>query len=572
MDKNKLSRDSLVSMLREWKWIFRYVRRYKLIILLYIILGVVGTLMSLGASVTTKYLIDAVVSQDGSRLPVYAILTIGMAVFELLFGSLASYTTSIVGTRVHNEIRAEIFSNILNAEWEEIHNFKSGELINRIEGDVSTVAGGVINFIPSVFTKFIQFFGALAIVLYYDKIMALFSLLSAPFMFLISKYLMRTMRKYNKESRELNGKVLSYSEESFRNILVIKSFGLSKQYINNFRGVLDEYRGVSLRYQKFSIMISLGLSIVGLGVSYLCYGWGVYRLWQGLITYGTMTLFLQLGSGLSSSFSSVAGLVPQSITIATSAGRIMEICEYRQEDDADREKALEFLKSNADTGVELFVEDVSFAYRDSTDMVLEDISFSASPGETIGIIGPSGEGKTTLLKLLLGLVNPVSGRIYIKGSDGDILDISDSTRRFISYVPQEVCMFSGSVAENLRIVRLGASDEELEEALRNAGMWDFIDNLPEKTDYDIGEKGGRLSAGQAQRIAIARSLVKKTPILIMDEATSALDHDTEAMVLKNIMKENPTGIRILTTHRRSMLEYCDRVYRINPDGSMNKVR
>lgn len=560
----------LRDMLSEWRWILGYVNRYKFIVLLYIIIGIAGTAMSLGTAIASKYLIDAVVSRLNSSLPKYAVLTIGLALFQFIFSAAASWISAVVGTRANNEIREEIYSNILRSEWEDIHSFHSGDLLNRIEGDVAAVSGGVISFIPGVFTRVIQFFGSLAIVLYYDKVMALLSLLSAPFLFFASRILIKTMRKYNAASRDLNGRVISYSEESIRNIHIIKAFDLTERYIENFRKTIDAYRNVRLSYEKFSVITTLILSVIGLAVSYLCYGWGVYRLWQGAISFGTMTLFLQVAGGLSSSFSALAGLVPSAVSIATSAGRIMEVTSFEKETDADRKAALALLKKAETSPVSITAENVTFTYSDGDAPVLSGVSFSASSGETIALVGPSGEGKTTLLKLLLGLIKPDSGKAVISAG-GDSLAISDSTRRLFSYVPQETGLFSGTIAENLRMVYSGAKDEELISALTQTEMWDFVSSLPEGLDTQLGEMGDNLSAGQAQRIAIARALLKRAPILLMDEATGSLDPETESAVLKKIMKNNPAQICILTTHRESMLRYCDKVYRVNPDGTVTET-
>ena len=558
---------TLRNMLREWRWILGYVNRYRFTVLLYIVLGITGTVMSLGTAVASKFLIDAVVSKYDNKLFEYAAVTVGLALFQFVFSAAASWISAVIGTKVNNEIREEIYSNILKSKWEDIHSFHSGDLLNRIEGDAAAVSNGVISFIPGAVTKLLQFFGSLIIVLYYDKVMALISLLSAPFLFLASRILIKTMRKYNAASRDLNGKVISFSEESIRNIHIIKAFDLTASYINNFRKTIDAYRSVKLSYEKFSVVTTFILSVIGLAVSYACYGWGVYRLWQGAITFGTMTLFLQISGGLSSSFSALASLVPSAVSIATSAGRIMEVTSYEKEADSDRRLALEILEKSKNSPVTVCMENVTFTYSDGGSAVLNNVSLRASSGETVALVGPSGEGKTTVLKLLLGLTEPDSGTITISAG-GEKIKVSDSTRRFFSYVPQETGMFSGTVADNLRAVNASAEDSELLEALEQTEMADFIGSLSEGIYSQLGEMGGNVSAGQAQRLAIARALLKKAPILLLDEATGSLDPETEDKVLRNIMTHNPAQICILTTHRESMLRYCDRIYRVNSDGSV----
>ncbi len=572
MKKSKELGVMLKNMACEWKWLFGYIGKYKFTIILYIVLGTVGTVMSLGVTVASKFLIDAVVYHTDEVIVKYAVIVVGLAVFQYVFSALTSWITAVVSTKTNNEMRHEIYSHILTARWRDIGGFHSGDLLNRLEGDVGIVANGVISFIPSVFMRFVQFFGALAIVLYYDRTMAFLALMSAPFLFLSSRFLVRTMRKFNKESRELNGKILSYSEESIQNIQIIKSFDLVKQYINNFETLLSSYRSVRLSYDKFSIIMTLCLSLIGVIVSYACYGWGVYRLWQGAVSFGVMSAFLQISGILTSSFSSLASLAPTAVTIATSAGRIMEITSFEEENDSDRGNALAVLEDARKNGITVKADRVTFRYPDADFDVLNDISFTVSSGETIALTGPSGEGKTTVLKLLLGLMKPVSGKITLTAGNGKSVEISDSTRRFCSFVPQSVNIFSGTVAQNLRIVRPDASDEEIREVLRLSELSDFVYSLPDGADTVIGEQGANFSQGQLQRLALARALLRDAPVVLLDEATSALDMDTENRVLNNIMRKDSNKIYIITTHRESMLKYCDRVYRVASDGKMTEIQ
>lgn len=566
MEKSKNFRQLLKNMFFEWKWLFGFIVNYKWTLFLYIILGVVGTGMSLGVSVSTKYLIDSVIDRDKDVLLGAIAFLAGFAISQILFQALSSWVTSVVSSKAHNEIRTEIYSHVLNSSVSDMSKFHSGDLLNRLESDVSTVSSAVISFIPNVFTRSLQFFGSLLLVLYYDKTMALLALMSAPLMFLSSRVLIKTIRKYNKATRELNGEILAYSEESVQNLQLIKAFDITRDYISKFKLVLENYRSVRLSSDKFSIFMTMVLSFAGLIVSYACYGWGVYRLWQGVITYGTMTLFLQVSGSLTSSFGSLASLAPSSISIATAAGRVMEITSFREELDEEKEKALSILDKCRKDKFKLVLDNVSFSYDDKSKPVLQDVSLTIDSGETIGFVGPSGEGKTTLFKLILGLINPTEGRIYIKISDGDEITISDSTRRFCSYVPQHITAFSGSVRDNLTIVKNNADISELESVLQKAELFDYISELPEGIDTSVKEQGGNMSQGQLQRLSIARALLRDASILLMDEATSALDTETETAVLKNIMCDNDSKITMLTTHRESMLTYCDKVYKILSDG------
>ena len=562
--RKRISKKLLRTILGEWKWILGYIKAYKLTIIVYIVLGLVASVFSVGGAVASKFLIDAVLSKNQTVLVRSAAAVIAMLVAQILFQALSSRITAVLSTRVSNELRNEMFARVVRAQWENIGHYHSGEQLNRLEGDVSTIASGVIGFIPTAFSKATMFVLSFAVVLYYDHVMAFLALLSAPFFVFSSRFLVKTIRKFNKQTREMNGKVLSFSEETLRNLQIVKAFDLIAQYTNSFRKLTETYRNVKLKYEKFNILMTMVLSFLGMAVSYACYGWAVYRLWQGLITVGTMTLFLQISGTLTSSFSSLASMAPSMISIATSAGRIMEITGFPSETDADRIRAQALLQRAA-SGVTVKAEGLSFRYADADEPVLRDVCADIRPGARLALIGRSGNGKTTFLRLLLGLLKPTQGRIELV-AEGDTIPISDSTRRFFSYVPQESTLFSGTAAENLRIVKPEATDEELLEALRLACMEEFIAEHPDGLGFKVGENGDNLSRGQLQRFLIARAILRDAPIMLLDEATSALDSQTEAQVLRNIMKNDPQKIIILTTHRKSVLAHCTSVCRVTDEG------
>ena len=558
------------SMATEWKWLLKYILNYKKEVFLYIVVGVFGIAMGLGSSVASKYLIDAVVSpsKDLNEIITSAAMVIGMAVTQIFINSATSRLTTVVGTRINTQIRSNIYENIVFSNWEEINKYHSGDLINRLEGDVNVVSNSIISFVPNVFTRVTQFVGCIVIVLVYcDPVMVILALMSAPFFMLSSKITTKMMRKYSVESREMNGKILSYGEESMQNLQTIKAFDLTKKYTENFKVLLESYRKVKLDYDKFSIILSICMSILGLIVSYSCYGWGVYLLFNDGISFGEMTLLLQIAGKLTSSFTTLVALVPSGISIATAAGRIMEVTTLSSEKDEDCEKALSMLEKANQSGIKVTAKNVTYTYKDGGKAVINNASFEVSPGETIALIGPSGEGKTTLLRLILGLMEPDSGCLEMSVGN-EKLAISDSTRRFCSYVPQGNTVFSGSIKDNLLLVNEDATDEDIIEALKIADAWDFVSVLPLGIDTIIGERGVNFSEGQVQRISIARAVLRKANVLIMDEATSALDSETEGKVLSNLMESNPLRTCIITTHRPSMLQYCDRIYKIDERGTL----
>ena len=530
-----------------------------------------GTLMSLGASVLSKYIIDAVTGYDSGSIVAIAVSYVSMQLLRIGFNAWSTQVSAAIRIRVDQEIRAEVYDKIMDADWESMSQYHSGDLLNRVDNDVAAVSSNALNMLPDFITKGLQFLGALVIFLYYDPIMAGLALISAPVTLAVSNVLMKKMRHHNQVMRQISSEAMVFNEESFQNVQVIKSFGLTKLYSQKLRQVQSRHQKAQLDYTRFSVRTSALMSVVGTVVTVICFGWGVYRLWSGHISYGTMTLFLQMSGTLTASFSALVQMVPTAINAATAAGRTMAVTELPREDHTDDEKVARFLRENKADGVSVVAQNMDFHYEDQTQQVLQDVIFRAKPGEIVALVGPSGEGKTTMLRLILGIVHPKSGLIQIRGgTTGEELPVSASTRRLFAYVPQGNTMFSGTVAENLRMMKQDATDEELYEVLRLACAEKFIRKLPDGVNSPIHENGGGFSQGQIQRLSIARALLADVPVLLLDEATSALDMTTERQILRNIMESQRRRTCIVTTHRPSVLGICNRVYRI-AGGSMTKV-
>ena len=558
----KIKEGMLQEMYEETKWMYTYAKKYKFQIVFYIFLGVLTTVMGLASSVGSKYLIDAVTGQDSGNIALIALFIVAMGLFSIGINAITTMISARINIKVNNEIQAEVYDKILVADWISMKEFHSGDLLNRLNGDVNTVASSILSWIPSLITRSAQFFGILAIILYYDPTMAVIALGSAPVMLIVSKTLMKKMRDYNKRMRQVSSDVMSFNEESFQNIQSIKAFDLVGLFSKRLRDVQQNYKDVFLDYNKFSVYTSSFMSVVGMFVAYACFGWGVYRLWTGHITFGTMTLFVQLSGQLSSSFKSIVSLVPSAISATTSAGRIMEFFKIKDESDLEDDKAKLIQNNTQGKGLSVVLDDVEFSYNENK-TVFKHADIVANPGEIVALVGPSGEGKTTMIRLLLGLINTKSGNASIRDINGVSCKISSATRRFFAYVPQGNTIFSGTIAENMRMVKQDATDAEIVEALKAACAYDFVNRLPDKINSKVGERGSGLSEGQAQRLSIARALLRKSPILLLDEATSALDVFTERQVLRNIMNMGYARTCIVTTHRPSVLTMCDKVYKID---------
>lgn len=568
-------KDKLRKMLREWAWLLRYIRKYWVSVLAFILIGVASTLMGLFTSVASKELINAVVGIDGEvKKDIDAVLTaigfmVGLTLGKVLFQALASLISSHIRIRITNEVREEIFRKIMCSRWESIREYHSGEVINRLEGDVGGVVSGIIGFLPSVVTSVVQFIGAFVIIMVMgDPLMAVVALASAPILLLSAKPMMKVMRRFNEKTRKLNGEVLSFNEEALQNIQLVKAFDLVKHRCSLLRELLQRHKEIQLSYAKLSVWVSIAVGILGLLAGYGCYGIAIYKMYIGEMDYGTMTMCLSLSSNLSNAFSSLASLAPASVSVATSAGRVMEITELPAENDVDAKPARTMRKKTAGQGLVVEARDMCFTYEDGQKPIMDHVNFVANPGEIVAFVGPSGGGKTTTLRLLLGLLQPQDGSLTVRLADGSIeIPLSDSTRRLCSYVPQGNCVFSGTIRENLTMGAPNVTDEQLRHALEMADAWGFVSAQSEGVDTVLGERGVNLSEGQLQRLSIARALLREAPILIMDEATSALDIPTESRVLRAIMKSDPHRVCLMTTHRTSMLAYADRIIQVDGDGN-----
>lgn len=546
---------------KEAAWMMKYAKRYWGAIVLYCVIGIVGTLMGLAGSIMSKYLIDTVTGYDTKAIGWVVTLMLSMGAGNILMNAAANRATVLISTKVYNEIQAEIYDRVMEADWESLYEYRSGDLLNRLTGDVKAVADSVIGWFPDILTKGVQFLGALIIILYYDPTMAVIALLSAPVSIVMSEFLLSRMRKYSVDLREISSEVVTYQETSFQNIQTIKSFGIVRFFEDGMRTVQNKYKNLTMDYNKVSITATSILSFTGMLVSYACLGWGVYRLWKGAIIFGTLTLFIQLSSSLATSFSALISLVPQAISATTSAGRIMSVSEIKPERIESAEVA-EQIKYNSSEGLQVNMKKVNFSYKDG-EKVLSDIDLCVNPGSIVAFVGPSGEGKTTLMRILLGLINVEKGAATVRDSFGNECVLSAATRDLFSYVPQGNTIFADSIAANLRMVKNDATDEEIIYALETACAYEFVKNLPDGIHTIIGENGQGLSEGQAQRISIARAVLKNAPIILLDEATSALDVETEERVLRNIIKKDNKKICIVTTHRPSVLEICESVYKID---------
>lgn len=542
----------------DWKWIWGYTKRYRRAVWFYTILGVASSTLGLVSAVASKYSIDIITGYDSDHLWFIVTVMVASALVGLLLRSVTSRISTKISLRVNNDIQAQVFDRLLGADWRSLNAFASGDLLSRLSTDVGSVSSSAIRWLPDLIVTAYTFAATLAVILHYDWVMALLALASAPFLLLTSRRLIRGMRTHQQEVRQVGSRLMSYETETLHNLDAIKGFGITGRYGRGFRRRQEEFRRASLDYNLFSIRTEILLSLLGSAVQMAAFGYCLYLLWSGKILYGTMTLFLSQGAKLSSAFNALVRTVPSFLSASVSARRIRDLYALEPEpvlpDDG--------LDSLASQGFTVAVEDAGYAYVPHQP-VLTHADFRAAPGETVALVGLSGGGKTTMIRLLLGLIRPAEGRAYLQAADGRQVEVNAGLRRYFSYVPQGNTLLSGTIADNLRMVKPDASDAQLRAALEAACAWDFVSAMDGGLDASVGEHGHGLSEGQAQRIAIARALLRDAPVLLLDEATSALDVATERTILRNLAARYPHKTCIVTTHRPTVISLCCRVYQVS---------
>ena len=565
----RIKEGRLKQLIAELLWMYAYVRKYWLQIGVYVLLGASGSVLALGTSMVSRDLVDAVTGVNSLEIIGVAATYVGVGVAQIFINAVKSRLSLKVRLKVTNEIRADIYEQVLRTNWESLAKYRSGDLLYRVNGDAGMVANTILTFLPNVVTTLISFGGAFVVVMQNDPWMALIALMGAPISFLTSRYSAKRMRDFQRDNQNVASDRTVFDQETFQNLQFIKAFGMLDRVTEKFHRIQQETVDIALKQNKFQQTMTIATSLVGQAVGYACYGFAAFRLWQGQISYGTMTMFVSMAGSLRGSFSSILNLMPQVIRAGISAERIMEITGLPRDSMENQEEAEEVKRRGKEEGVYVHMDSVDFAYEEEK-WIYRDADFRAEPGEIVALIGPSGQGKTTTLNLILGLYHPQKGEITIGNPGGMELPASSATRCMFSYIPQGNTMFSGTIADNMRMVKPDATDEEIRSALEAACAWEFVEKLDHGIDTEVRERGTRFSEGQKQRLSIARALLADAPVMILDEATSALDVATERRVLRRIIKKEPHRTVIVAAHRPSVFSMCSRVYKIG-EGRVSEV-
>lgn len=558
-----------MSSLKKTRQIATYLwhtwKGYRLQALLNMTIGLLSVVSALAFVWATKLAID-IATQVKTDMPLStAIFILALIlIIELAIGIFSRWIRALLGVKAQNKMRLHIFTKLMNGEWNALRAFHSGNLINRMEQDVNGIVNFLTESIPSLVCTLAQFTAAFFFLFFMDKQLACIVVLILPFFVICSKLYVKRMRKITHNIRDKESAVQSTIQECLQHVLIIKTLRravMAAERLHNLQNTLHKEVIHKTRYST----LSSGLINAGFAIGYFAtFTWGVFSLQSNVITYGALIAFIQLVGQIQSPVRTLSKFVPIFIEAFTAAERIMEIEQIQQEKATQPTGTTKELSDPSHcTGIK--ISNLTFAYpsneQKASKNIFKDFSYDFRPGNIIAIVGETGAGKTTLIRLLLALTQQTEGNILLYDENGNSAPINASTRCAFSYVPQGNTLLSGTIRENLQWGNPQATDTEMKLALRDAAAH-FVFDKPEQLDSRCGEMGDGLSEGQAQRIAIARALLQKAPILLLDEATSSLDPETESMVLKNIVSHHTTQTIILITHRPEALKYCQQTLRL----------
>lgn len=529
------------------KWILDKARPFIPSVAVISILNIIASLAYIFLAKTSQYILDTTKLNTTNTFLLSSILLFGLIILHIVIEAIVSVISTNICSKMSIKLKNYMFTCLMRKKYVNISEYHSGDLLNRFSSDVEVVVNGSIMLVPSIIsmlTKIIAGIIALCIQNYYFA----FAVLAIGFVFpLIGRLLSRKYKHLHKDVQHTEGITRSFLQESFANIVVVKTLGGEKPFLLKLNELLENNRKLRVKKSIFSVLISSSLYFI---FSFGYYGvlvWGASQIPNGL-TIGTLVYFLQLISILRAPLQNISGIMPKYYSMTASAERLIELEKLEDESKSEYNHAIDFKTINA--------KDLTFAY--TNEIVLRDNNFSIDRGTITAITGRSGSGKSTLFKLLLGLFPATAGSLSF---DNNII-INENTRHMFSYVPQGNMIISGTIRDNISLCNTNVSEEDIIQAARTAAIYDFISTLPNGLDTVISERGQGLSEGQVQRIAIARALLFDAPIILLDEATSALDEITESQLLNNIRTLTDKTI-LFITHRNTSLDVCDKVLNLS---------
>lgn len=529
-----------------FKWLWRAWRGNQLQAILNAAIGLLSVVVSLAQVWAVQRAID--VASGHAEGSIY--WSVGVMAMLILCGYAlricSIWVRNILGIKAQNRMQQRMLDRILRSEWTGKETHHSGDMLNRLEQDVGTVVGFLTETIPNTLSVVAMFVGAFVYLFSMDKVLAFVIVGIIPVFVLLSRLYVGQMRRLTRQVRDSDSKVQSVLQETIQHRMLIKTLESDSVMVDRLESTQSELRHRVVRRTAFSVVSNLILN-VGFSIGYLiAFLWAALRMSDQTLSFGGMTAFLQLVNRIQGPARDLTKLAPAFVSVFTAAERLMELEENPLEEQGDP------IPLTAPCGVRL--DHISYAYDDGDSNVIERLDFDFYPGSCTAVLGETGAGKTTLIRLILALLHPNEGKVILYNQQ-EQKELSPLMRCNFVYVPQGNTLMSGTIRDNLRLGKLNATEEEIKAALEMSCA-SFVMELPDGLDTVCTEAGGGLSEGQAQRISIARALLRNRPIMLFDEATSALDPETERQLLHNILSNHDKTV-IFITHRPAVVDYCD---------------
>ena len=530
-------------------WFWRTSRGIRMKSVVNIILGLLVVALDFAFIWATKMTIDTATGQDGHPLWVGCALLVGIGLVNICISFARQWSSALLGVKSQNLMQLRAFARLMHSVWTGKEQFHSGDVMNRLIRDANEITAIITDTLPAALCVCVRLVFAFIYLFHFDSWLAIVVLVVAPFFLFLSKIYINKMRKLTREIRKTDSRIQSILQESIQHRMVLKTLEQSNGMVKKLSLTQNHLQGQVKHKTLFSSFSNLTVNI-GFTAGYLLtFIWGVYRLDAGAITYGTMLAFIQLVGQIQGPFRDMTRFVPAIIGAITAAERMEQLEQTPTEESSERQYFPH--------GAGIRFNNVTYMYKDGHRNILDNFSFDFAPGSTTAILGETGAGKTTLIRLVLSLLQPTRGSVEFYDKEKCVL-ASPDTRCNLVYVPQGNTLLSGTILDNLLLGNPEATEADMYQALRMACA-DFVFSLPDSINTVCGEGGTGFSEGQAQRIAIARALLRQGNILLLDEATSALDAETEQQLIANISslaKEKQQTV-LFITHRPAVVEYCE---------------
>ena len=535
------------------KWIFTICKKQIPMMLLLVFLNAFYGVISVFYAKFSKSIIDGATQyKDINVVAKFAIAMLLLVIFQMMLNIFKNSLSERCSARLEMSFKRYLLDAVMKKDYMKISSYHTGDLQNRMFNDVKIVTDGFTTIIPETVYFGAKLLSSLIYLICIDKIFAFVFLIGGCIVFLTTQIFRKTLKRLHKAVQETEGKTRSFIQEVISSLLVIKAFSVEEKIDLHTDELQEENYKARMKKRNFSICANCGLnSVFSIGTVFAV-TFGAWSILNNGMTYGTVTAIIQLVNQVQTPFASLSNVMPKYFSLLASAERLIEIDLLDDEEGMNREE-LDIARVYDELSAISF-ENISFKY--DRDVILDSTSLSIKKGDFVAIMGISGIGKSTLLKLLLGVFNPQQGTISLKLSDKEI-PVDKYTRRLFSYVPQGNMLISGTIRENLTFINSDVTEQEIEQAIKISCAKQFIDDLPLGLETVIGEKGMGLSEGQVQRLAIARSILSKAPVLLLDEATSALDEATEKEFLTNLRQLDGVTC-IIVSHKKAALEICNK--------------